>query len=205
MPEWIKFPVVLTIVGLISAASLSGLYSLTLPKKKALEAEQTEKALFTVIPQAKEFDSVEDAAPDLPLYYVAKGEGQEVVGYAVEGEAEGYAGPIGVVVGVNKEMKIIGIKVYKQKETPGLGDKIVEVFSQKTWRTVITGTSPDESKLRPYFQEQFDQREIPVRLKRNGGDIEAITGATISSAAVVDAVNSAVSRLAAALGQAQDT
>lgn len=195
MPEWIKFPVVLAVVGLVSASSLAGLYKLTLPQKEALKIQQTENALFAVMPGAREFDSVEDAAPDLPVYYVGKGEGGKTVGYAVEGEGQGYGGPISIMIGVDPSFKITGIKIFAQKETPGLGDKIVEVFSKKTWKTVLTGTSPDESNLKPYFQVQFENKNTPLKLKRDGGDIEAITGATISSQTVVNTVNLAVLKL----------
>lgn len=200
MPDWVRFPLVLMVVGLISAASLAGLYKFTAPVVKANEVGEIQNALNAVLPDAEEFDSVKDAAPDLPIYYVAKGEEDEVVGYAVEGEAQGYGGPIGVMIGVDKSFKINRIKIYKQKETPGLGDKIIQIISQKTWKTVLTGTSPDESALRPYFQVQFDDQNAPVKLKKDGGTIEAITGATISSQAVVDAVNTAIIKLRGALG-----
>lgn len=199
MPDWVRFPLVLMVVGLISAASLAGLYKVTEPRVRANEVSEIQSALNIVLPDAKEFDKVKDAAPDLPLYYVAKDKEHKIIGYAVEGEAQGYSGPIGVMVGVDKSFKINRIKIYKQKETPGLGDKIIQVLSQKTWKTVLTGTSPDESKLRPYFQVQFDDQSVPVKLKNDGGTIEAITGATISSQAVVDAVNEAVSKLEMAL------
>jgi electron transport complex protein RnfG len=195
MPEWIKFPLVLAVVGLISAASLAGLYKVTLPRKEAMRFKQTENALYAVFPGAKKFDSVENAAPDLPVYYIAKDESGKTIGYAVEGEGQGYGGLISLMAGVDTSLKITGIKIYSQKETPGLGDKIVEVLSKKTWKTVLTGTTPDERRLKPYFQIQFENKNAPFKLKKDGGDIEAITGATISSQGVVNAVNAAVLKL----------
>jgi len=199
MPNWIKFPLVLAIVGCISAASLAGLYSLTSPVKKALAQKETQKALTWVLPAADEFTPVKTSLPDLPLYYLAKDKYGQILGYAVEDQAPGYAAPIRMMVGVDTEFSIIGTKILEQKETPGLGDKIKEVISNKTWGTVVSGTSPDESELRPYFQTQFIGKKPPVKLKQNGGGIEAITGATVSSQAVVDAVNSAVAKLQKAL------
>lgn len=203
MPDWLKFPIVLAVIGLLSASSLAGLYKLTLPQKEALKVKQTEEALFAVVPGAREFDSIEEADPELPVYYVAKDENGKTTGYAVGGEGQGYGGPISIMVGVDPSFKITGIKIFAQKETPGLGDKIVEVLSKKTWKTVLTGTSPDESTLRPYFQVQFENKNVPLKLKRNGGEIEAITGATISSQAVVNAVNLAVLRLQDAVAKAE--
>ncbi|MFH1874496.1 MAG: RnfABCDGE type electron transport complex subunit G [Pseudomonadota bacterium] len=195
MPNWLKFPLVLTIVGCLSAVSLAGLYSLTAPVKKALAQKETEQALKWVLPEAKEFIPIKDASSNLPIYYQAKNEAGKIIGYAVQGEAMGYAAPIIMMVGVDKEFKILGTKVLDQKETPGLGDKISEVLSKKTWKTVVSGTSPDERNLRPYFQIQFQGKQPPVALKQHGGDIEAITGATISSKAVVDAINLAIKNL----------
>ncbi len=195
MPDWIKFPLVLTAIGLVSAIALSGLYTSTLSQKEIIKSEQMKKSLSEVLPLAKEFELVEKKREGLSSYYVAKDETGKIMGYAIKGQAEGYGGPIELVVGVDKLFVISGIKIFSQKETPGLGDKIVEVFSKKTWKTVLTGTSPDEGKARPYFQSQFENKKVPLALKKDGGDIEAITGATISSQAVVNAVNTAVLKL----------
>ena len=191
MPNWIRFPLVLAIIGIISAASLAGLYKVTDKKKRAIENEEKKQALSWVIPGAQDFVEVNAKHK----YYEAKNELGEVVGYAIEASAEGYAGPVSVITGVDTSFKVIGTKVLSHNETPGLGDKVEQVNSKKTWGTVITGTSPDESKLRPYFQVQFIDKEPPLKLKRNGGTVEAITGATISSRAVVNAVNMGVAEL----------
>jgi len=192
MPDWLRFPLVLTVVGLISAASLAGLNSFTAPKRAEEKANETKQALDWVIPEAAKFEKRE--TPQFP-YFVALDDNGTVIGYAAEGSTGGYGGEIHVVVGVDRSFKVLGIKVLSQRETPGLGDKVEEVKSKKTWGTVIAGTSPDESGLKPWFQDQFKGVQAPARLKRDGGTIEAITGATISSKATVEAVNSAVEKL----------
>lgn len=197
MPDWIRFPVVLTIVGVISAASLAALNSVTEPKRKALKESQSKEALSFVLPGAAEFK----AAGEPAQYYIALDDKGAVTGYAIEGKSPGYGGDIEVMVGVDTHFNITGIKVLSQKETPGLGDKVEEVSSKKTWGTVITGTNPDERGLTPWFQSQFGGSRTPVALKREGGTIEAITGATISSRATVDAVNHAVEGLRSALSK----
>lgn len=196
MRDWIKFPLVLIIVAGISASALAGLKLLTEPAKQRIQNEITQSALKVVMPEAETFEIKEATVEGQRFEYRnAKGTGDKLLGYIVEGTAEGYSSRIRVMVGVTTDFKINAIKVLYQKETPGLGDKIEEILSKKTWGTVLTGTSPDETGLRPWFQVQFDEKEAPVKVNKDGGIIEAITGATISSRAVCDAVNSAVGKL----------
>jgi RnfABCDGE-type electron transport complex G subunit len=200
MPEWLKFPLVLLVVTLISAAALASLNRATLPAKQRIQNEITEQALKVVMPQATQFEEVDATVDEEPFSYrLAKNESGKLVGYVSEGSADGYSSRLKVMVGVLPEFEIKGIKILFQKETPGLGDKVNEVLSKKTWWTVITDTSPDESSLRPWFQVQFDGTKSPVKLAKKGGTIEAITGATISSEAVCKAVNSAVEKLQKAI------
>ncbi len=196
MPDWIKFPLVLGIVTVISALTLTGAKRLTDPYKVAIEAKNTEAALKVVMP-ATTFEEESGEYEGKPVQYrIARSDGQ-IVGYIAEGRASGYSSILKVMVGVDTRFVIKGIKVLYQKETPGLGDKVEEIRSKRTWGTIIMGDSPDETGLRPWFQVQFDGLRTPVKVNKDGGDIETITGATISSRAVCNAVNSAVAELKA--------
>lgn len=186
---------VLVIVAAISAASLAGLWSLTAKSRKAIADKETEAALSVVFPGAETFEVKETTVNGKPFSYRAAIKDGGVVGYVAEGAAVGYSSTIRVMVGVGTDFSIAGIKVLAQKETPGLGDKILEVLSKKTWGTIISGTSPDEKGLRPWFQVQFDGKKVPVKVDKDGGDIQSITGATISSRAVCKAVNEAVEEI----------
>ncbi|MBU0486198.1 MAG: RnfABCDGE type electron transport complex subunit G, partial [Proteobacteria bacterium] len=197
------FPLVLVIVSVISAGSLAGLGALTQKGRKAIEDKETEAALKIVLPSADSFHIREASVDGHKFSYRIAMKGENAVGYVVEGSATGYSSVIKVMVGVDSNFVIQGIKVLAQKETPGLGDKIQELLSKKTWGTVITGSSPDEPGLRPWFQVQFDGKKVPVKVDKDGGDIESITGATISSRAVCEAVNEAVERLKKAVGAKQ--
>ncbi|MBT3182420.1 MAG: RnfABCDGE type electron transport complex subunit G [Deltaproteobacteria bacterium] len=199
MPDWIKFPLTLLVVTLISAASLAALYSVTLPKKKAMQKKIEQEALKVVMPEADSFEiKIADLDGEKFQYRIAKKGGREI-GYVAQGHATGYSSILQVMVGVDKKFVVQGIKVLYQKETPGLGDKVEEILSKKTWGTIFAGTSPDETGLRPWFQVQFDNKKVPVKVNKDGGDIDAITGATISSRAVCNAVNEAVSGIQKAL------
>lgn len=89
---------------------------------------------------------------------------------ALSSHGEGYGGPIGVMVGFNlADDSLAGIGITTLKETPGLGMRITE----------------------PKFGGQFAEKKMPVALKAQGGEIDAVSGATISSRGTVDAVNGA--------------
>ncbi len=201
MPEWIKFPVVLLIVTLISAVSLASLEKVTKPVKERIEAKEKKAALAIVLPKATDFKSLTATVEGRPFNYMEGLAGGEIIGYVAEDGAAGYSSIIKVMVGFDKEFKIVAIKILSQKETPGLGDKVNEILSKKTIVGLIQGKKYDETGLRPWFQVQFDGKQAPVMVNKDGGKIDAITGATISSRAVCRAVNNAASKIKIALSE----
>lgn len=112
---------------------------------------------------------------DLQFAYAVKQNGQ-TVGYAVQTTEQGYGGPIEIIVGLDKSMSLRGISVGGSdfRETEGLGSKARE--------------DP--------FVSQFKGLTPPVELS---GDVDAISGATVTSRAVVDGVNNAYTKLQALL------
>ncbi len=101
----------------------------------------------------------------------------EIVGYGVKSYSKkGYSGQIVLAVGFKPDGTIYNITVLEQKETPGLGTKMTQAF----------------------FRDQFiDKNPASFRLKvkKDGGQVDAITAATISSRAFCDAVQNAYSSL----------
>jgi electron transport complex protein RnfG len=195
LPDWLKFPLVLLVVAVISAASLAGLWAVTKKSRGEMAQKEIEAALTVVFPGVQEFEVREAKVDGQPFTYRVAVQDGSMVGYVAEGAAAGYSSTLKVMVGVGTDFRVKGIKVLYQKETPGLGDKVNEILSKKTWGTIVAGTSPYEKGLRPWFQVQFDGKRVPVRVDKDGGTIDAITGATISSRAVCNAVNQAVERL----------
>jgi len=121
----------------------------------------------------EQFTEMDDYSYDekMDLYNVFLND--EIIGYAFVAVANGYGGPIELIVALESnslqddEIIIHGISVVSHSETPGLGEKIVEAS----------------------FSDQFTGINFnDVALTRDGGKIDAISGATISSSAVVDAV-----------------
>jgi electron transport complex protein RnfG len=91
---------------------------------------------------------------------------------------DGYSGNIDMVIGVSTEMTVLGVRVIDHKETPGLGDKVELAISD--WITSFTGKTFDNDNLSPW------------NVKKDGGEFDQFTGATITPRAVVGAVRRAL-------------
>jgi len=165
--EILKFGFLLGIICTISAGTLSLVYSVVDPLIKENERLEAIKKRKTVLPAAALFEPLEK---DERTIYVGLDEGGGYVGTAMTVAQRGYAGPIKMTVGIGPDSKLTGLAISKldQSETPGLGVKI---------------TYPD-------FLEMFEGLSLDeVKLKSDGGGIDAITAATISSRAVVEGVS----------------
>ena len=143
MGKIIKLALILTVFCVLSAAGLVCVYIFTQPKITANAKAAFEKARLEVL-------------------------GSTGSGEAITVAPRGYAGPINMLVGVDKA-KVVGVKILNHRETPGLGNKIVK----------------------PEFLRQFAGKTLtdPIEPKK---DIDAITGATISSRAVSKGVREAL-------------
>lgn len=168
--------VTLFIVALVCSVILSFVYSYTAPR-----IEETQKELTLV--GLKEVIIAEVFTPVIPdTVWKAIDSTQNVVGIVFRVFPQGYGGPIPLMVGLDMEGKITGIRIASAaeglKETPGLGVKIIE----------------------PDFREQFIGKTFDnVLLKRDGGEIDAITAATISSRAVCNGIKQGIEKFASYL------
>ncbi len=178
MKEIIKLTSVLTLICLISGALLAAVSSVTkAPIEKAAMAGKR-KAIDKVLP-AKEGVKFDVEPLDIIdndqtwTFYVARDQGK-FVGAAVEASSDkGYSGEVKIMVGINAENNVQAIAIVAQSETPGLGARMVE----------------------PSFKDQFKNKNINTTkwaVKKDQGDIDQITAATISSRAVVDAVKAGI-------------
>jgi electron transport complex protein RnfG len=153
---------------------LKGLIGLS-TETAAEPEEQVEPYVAVMSPDAVDFEEIE-AAEGIDLAYAGKKDGA-VVGYAAAVTVQGFGGPIQVTVGMDMTGAITGVSVGgpEFKETQGLGAKTQD----------------------PAFTDQFKTKTAPLTL---GSDVDAVSGATISSTAVVKAVNSASEFLAGLIG-----
>lgn len=163
---------VLTIISLVAAGVLGSVYQVTEEPIAKAKAEKQQNAIKQVLGN---FDRLEEEVVDgITLYkgYIA----DEFVGAAVEASENGFGGEVKVMVGFDKEGNILDYAVLQQAETPGLGTKMVDWFKTEKGNQNIKGKNPGEKQL---------------SVSKDGGDIDAITAATISSRAFLGAVNKA--------------
>ena len=161
------WPVIfLTLVVVISIVSLTVVNAITKDKIVQAKREAVAEMLATLFPNMESFTYDEDSG----MYSVLAG--GEPIGHAFMAQGRGYGGTIDILIGLKPDNKSLqGIKIITQQETPGLGAKIINASFLDQFR----GVSVNE-----------------VDLSRNGGKIDAITGATISSTAVVEGVKKAI-------------
>ena len=165
-------------VALLTSALLSFFSQATEADIRAAEAADLKQSLAQVLPGEYDNDLLKDTV-SLPgkdgevLVYRGRRAGRvEAVVYRVTGH--GYAGNIVCVMGVSREGRILGVRVIKHKETPGLGDKI----------------EPAKAKWIFDFDGKFlgDPPADKWAVKKDGGVFDQFAGATITPRGVVNAV-----------------
>ena len=176
----IRLAATLLIITSVVAAALAGVNGITSPIIAQKTAEKTQMAIEAVLPGGgEEIDrnAVGYEGADL-VSKVYKGEN----GYAIEVTPGGFDNTITMMVGVDFQGKVLGIDIISHTETAGLG-----------------AVADAETPAGQSFRGQFVGAEGSVSVTKDGGAMDAITGATITSRAVCDGVNAALA-CAATLG-----
>lgn len=173
-----KITLNLVVVYVIGGLVLSGVYALTSPIIYQNNVRIEEKALKELLPDAEKIEkSGEWTIHEKTAKYFTAKKSDEVIGYVIQSFGKGYSSYINTFIAVDKDFKVIKISVLSHAETPGLGDEI-------------------ESDS---FKNQFKGKDIEhlkVIKTETTEDIQAISGATISSRAVTeDAVKNSVAFL----------
>lgn len=181
MKETIKLGIILLVFALVAAGILGYVNSVTEPIIAEREANEAKAAYQELIPEADEF--VEFTNEELNKYkainskvtsIVKATKGGDEIGYLLTTNGGGYGGDITVITAlIGDEIK--AIKILKHKETPEIGTKV---------------DNPD-------FQAQYSGKSVrePIAVKKENpgaSEIQAITGSTVSSRGVTDAVNIAL-------------
>jgi electron transport complex protein RnfG len=194
MKTIIKFAFILFCVNLVAATILASVYSLTRSRIALEQKVIQEDALKQVMPETVGERLEPVTQDDVIQYWKAyKGNSAGPAGYVFIAKKYGYSGVIESMVGIKKDGTITGVRVLSQNETPGLGAKIVEVLSERTIFTALKELflkeKHKEELVLPHFTEQFKNRNVSdIEFSKAG--IHAVTGATISSRAVVDSIKS---------------
>ena len=174
-PKEIAVPaLILCAICLVITGALSVTNFITKDTIEALNLQTEKEARTVVLPDAANFE----AGDSEESYYIGKAEDGSAKGYVFTTTAKGYGGTIQVMTGVNTEGEITGVTILSLDETPGLGmnaqntsftDMYKQTVPEGGFNVIKSGTAGD-------------------------GNIVALTGATITSQAVTDAVNSAVAK-----------
>lgn len=182
MKDVIKPAVVLLLITAVAAAILGVVESVTREPIALQNAKIKADAMAKVLP-VEGFES-EEVAGEFPAMVTTEDgtvvsvveaskavKDGETVGYAVTVSPSGFGGAVKTMVGLDTEGTITGLEVLEHSETPGLGAKAKDPKSG--------------------FAEQFTGKTAPLAVSKDGGDIEAITSATITSRAVTAGANAA--------------
>ena len=163
-------------ICLVCSALLAGVYALTAEPIAAAAAAKNEAAIKEVLPEAAvaiEEERTVDMEGQTYSYNLAYDGQGNTVGCAVNVSTLGFGGPIIIKVGFNAEGLIWNTKVLSQAETPGLGAKCTEAAFAEQFK-------------------QFNPAEKTLKVKKDGGDVDAITASTITSRAYANGLATAV-------------
>lgn len=167
-------------ITLIASAGVGVVNMITEEPIAAAKLAATDAALQQVLPAFDDKTIQELEIEQLPVTVYTATQGGTVVGYAIQTMTkQGFSGVIRMMVGFTPAGEVINVNVLEQAETPGLGTKMTEEGNPLLGS--IQGKMPESMKL-------VDGR---VAVKKDGGDVDALTAATISSRAYVDAINRA--------------
>ncbi|MDY4582390.1 MAG: RnfABCDGE type electron transport complex subunit G [Candidatus Faecousia sp.] len=169
----LRLTVTLLLITAVVAVILAGVNSVTAPRIADLNARKTQEAVEAVLPGG----GVEVAFTDSTGLVATVYQGE--AGYAVKVNPSGFNGTVSMMVGVDNNGSVLGISIISQTETAGLG------------AVSAADTSAGEA-----FRGQFAGMSGSVSVSKDGGQVDAITGATITSRAVCTGVNAALACVA---------
>lgn len=229
MKFFAKLVISLAVVSGVASGLLSVTYATTAPAIAQREIEDRANALQNVFFLQQKDGKLalegREIAPGVTALF-EPGATEKPAYYAVAGRAIGYNSsvPISLMVGFTGPARdaagllkgyvddaampagadgryIVGFSVINSEETPGLGEKIKDVRPPYTWLQAVTGSKPAPNPdVSTNFQRQFRGRPADsLVLKKQGGDLDAITASTITSNGVISALRDASGKLRQAL------
>ena len=170
----LRLSLTLLVITAVVAAALAGVNSITAPMIAELNAQKTQAAVEAVLPGGGELlESFSDETGIVKEVYASE------TGYAVKVTPGGFDKEITMMVGV-QDGKVLGISIISHTETAGLG------------AVAAAKTAAGEA-----FRSQFAGLSGVLAVTKEGGQVDALTGATITSKAVVTGVNAALACVAA--------
>lgn len=171
----VRLCVTLLVISAVIAGALAGVNAVTAPKIAKRMEEKTQQAISAVLPGGGEkIESYPDESGMVTAVYVSE------KGHAVEVTPTGFDGNITMMVGIDTQGKVLGVEIVSHTETAGLG-----------------AVAADKTAAGKAFRGQFAGASGTLAVTKDGGSIDAITSATITSRAVTQGVNAALACVAA--------
>lgn len=167
----------LLLITSVVAALLAGVNSITADRIAQTQAKKTTDAIAAVLPDAENAEKLDSFPDDTALITAVY---QSPSGYAIEVAPTGFGGTITMMVGVGKDGKVLGVSVISHTETAGLG--------------AVAGAKTAKGQA---FRGQYIGQSGTLAVTKDGGTVDSISGATITSRAVTQGVNAALSCAAA--------
>ncbi len=162
---------ILFAICIVVAAALAGTNALTEKRIAQAALAKAEESRMVVLPGAESFEERDS-------HYAGLDGAGQTVGYVFETEGKGYGGTVKVMTGISNGGEITGVVVLSHSETPGLG------------------ANAEKESFREQYKQPVGNLAGGIQVVKfqapNEGEIQAMTGATITSAAVTNAVNSAI-------------
>ena len=165
----LRLSLTLLIITAVMAAALAAVNGFTAPMIAQLQAEKTQEAIELVLPGGGEEIEFTDSTGLVSTVYASE------TGYAVEVTPVGFDNTITMMVGVDKQGEVLGISVISHTETAGLG------------AVAAASNSAGEA-----FRGQFVGMSGTLAVTKDGGAVDSITGATITSRAICTGINAAL-------------
>ena len=170
-----KLTITLLAITVVTSFLLSLVYTVTKPTIDALNEQARQESMLAVMADATEFSEVAYTETAGVTGVDAAYNGSELLGYCVQTEPAGFGGAISMMVGVSTDGTVTGVSILEHNETPGVG----------------TNAMTED------FLAQYTGRTGTLTVKTGADtDIQHITGATVTSAAVTDGVNIALAFIA---------
>ena len=167
----LRLTLTLLVISGVMAAALAGVNSVTAPIIENITYEKTQEAVRAVLPGGGDEMDVPAVDVGVPVNSVYRGEN----GYAVEVGPSGFDNTITMMVGIDNDGAVLGISIIDHSETAGLG------------AVAAATTAAGEA-----FRAQFQGLTGTIAVTKDGGQVDAITSATITSRAVCSGVNAAM-------------
>ena len=165
----LRLALTLLLITAAVAAALAGVNSITAPQIQANKEAKIQEAIQAVLPGGGKETEFTDATGMVTAVWASD------TGYAVQVAPAGFGGAITMMVGISSEGQILGVSVVSQTETAGLG--------------AIVGA---DTAAGQEFRDQFVGLSGQLAVDKDGGQIDSITGATITSRAVTKGINAAL-------------